>query len=276
MRTSVQPARLLLAAAFPVALLFAALPASCRREPAEVAAQPKEDDSVPGEQQGEVAAGEQPDEYADARKAMVKRLRLDGIEDEKVLKVMLETPRHEFVPPDQRPFAYFDHPLPIGEDQTISAPYIVAFMTWKLEPKPTDAVLEIGTGSGYQAAVLAPLVKHVYTIEIVEILGKRAEETLKRLKYENVSVRIGDGYRGWPEHAPFDKIIVTCAPTKLPQPLVDQLKQGGVMVIPYGEKWNQVLYVLEKRDGEMVEKGRLPVLFVPMTGEIEKEGEQEQ
>lgn len=271
MRACLHPARLLWAVALPTALLLAALPASCRRDEAEVVAQPEDETAAPGEQQGEAAQAEQPDEYADARKAMVDRLRTDGIEDEKVLKVMLETPRHEFVPPDQRPFAYFDHPLPIGEDQTISAPYIVAFMTWKLAPRPTDVVLEIGTGSGYQAAVLAPLVKHVYTIEIIDTLGQKAEETLRRLKYENVSVRIGDGYRGWPEHAPFDKIIVTCAPTKLPQPLVDQLREGGVMVIPYGEKWNQVLYVLEKRDGEMVETGRLPVLFVPMTGEAEKE-----
>ena len=243
MRTSVHPSRPVRAALFPAVLLLATLPASCQREV----------------------------DYAAARNAMVERLRRDGIEDEKVLKVMLETPRHEFVPREQQPFAYIDRPLPIGEEQTISAPYIVAFMTWKLAPKATDVVLEIGTGSGYQAAVLAPLVKHVYTIEIVEVLGKRAEETLKRLKYENISVRIGDGYRGWPEHAPFDKIIVTCAPAEPPQPLIDQLKEGGIMVIPCGELWNHVLYVLEKQDGEMVEKGRLPVLFVPMTGEAQEE-----
>jgi len=232
----------LYAVVVPAASLIAVLPASCK--PAT--------------------------DFAAARKAMVDRLRADGLEDDKVLDVMLRTPRHEFVPPDQQPFAYEDRPLPIGEDQTISAPYIVAFMTWKLEPKPTDSVLEIGTGSGYQAAVLSPLVKHVYTIEIVESLGKSAEERLKRLAYGNVSVRIGDGYRGWPEHAPFDKIIVTCAPTHPPQPLIDQLKEGGLMVIPYGEQWNQELYILRKHGGKVEQQAVLPVIFVPMTGEAEQ------
>jgi len=239
-------------AAIPVAVVLAALPASCKREP------PRPAQTQPA------------DDLAEARRAMVERLRAEGIADEKVLDVMLQTPRHEFVPADQRPFAYDDEPLPIGEDQTISAPYIVAFMTWKLAPKPTDSVLEIGTGSGYQAAVLSPLVKHVYTIEIVESLGKSAEERLKRLGYTNISVRLGDGYQGWPEHAPFDKIIVTCAPTHPPQPLIDQLKEGGVMVIPFGELWAQDLYILTKRAGKIEQQSVLPVRFVPMTGEAQR------
>ena len=209
------------------------------------------------------------DGYTEERKALVKKLQRDGIEDERVLKVILKTPRHEFVPPAQKPHAYVDSALPIGEDQTISQPYIVAFMTWKLKPRKTDVVLEIGTGSGYQAAVLAPLVKHVYTIEIIESLGESAKERLKEMGYENITVRIGDGYKGWPEHAPFDKIIVTCAPTKPPQPLVDQLKEGGTMIIPCGEGWDQELYVLEKRDGKVEQRAVLPVVFVPMTGEAE-------
>ncbi len=150
---------------------------------------------------------------------------------------MRDTPRHEFVPRDQQKNAYFDMSLPIGDEQTISGPFVVAYMTEQLDPQPADKVLEIGTGSGYQAAVLSPLVKDVYTIEIVEPLGKRAEPTLKRLKYDNVHVKIGDGYQGWPEHAPFDKIIVTCSPEKVPQPLVDELKEGGRMIVPVGERY---------------------------------------
>jgi protein-L-isoaspartate(D-aspartate) O-methyltransferase len=249
-------APLLWAAIAPVALLAAALPASCRREQPETQAPP--------------AGPPATDEFAKARRAMVEGLRAQGVEDKRTLEVMLQVPRHEFVPPDQRAFAYEDYPLPIGEDQTISAPYIVAFMTWKLDPKPTDTVLEIGTGSGYQAAVLSPLVKHVYTIEIIESLGKSAEERLKRLGYDNVTVRVGDGYQGWPEYAPFDKIIVTCAPTHPPQPLIDQLRDSGVMVIPYGELWDQNLYILEKRGGRVHQQAVLPVRFVPMTGEAER------
>jgi protein-L-isoaspartate(D-aspartate) O-methyltransferase len=201
---------------------------------------------------------------------MVDGLRAQGIRDQEVLDVMLRVPRHEFVPAEQRPWAYEDHPLPIGEDQTISAPYIVAFMTWKLEPKAADVVLEVGTGSGYQAAVLSPLVKHIYSIEIIESLGQAAETRLARLGYANVTVRVGDGYRGWPEHAPFDKIIVTCAPTKPPQPLIDQLKEGGVMVIPYGEPGAQDLHLLRKRAGRVEQEAVLPVAFVPMTGEAQR------
>jgi protein-L-isoaspartate(D-aspartate) O-methyltransferase len=164
-----------------------------------------------------------------------------GITNARVLDVMRKVPRHEFVPANIRAHAYSDRPLPIGYDQTVSQPFIVAFMTEKLEPKPTDRVLEIGTGSGYQAAVLAELVKEVYTIEIVEPLARRAEADLQRLGYTNVHVRAGDGYKGWPEAAPFDAVIVTCAPNDVPQPLVEQLKEGGRMIIPVGAGWSQEL-----------------------------------
>jgi len=192
-----------------------------------------------------------------------------GVKDERVIKAMLNTPRHEFVGLNQRQQAYYDMALPIGDQQTISAPFIVAYMTEQLEPKPSDKVLEIGTGSGYQAAVLGPLVKEVYTIEIVKPLGEKAARTLKRLKYGNVFVKVGDGYQGWPEHAPFDKIIVTCSPEKVPPALVAQLREGGRMIIPVGERYQQVLYLLEKRDGKLVSQSLLPTLFVPMTGTAE-------
>ncbi len=159
--------------------------------------------------------------------------------------------------------------LPIGEGQTISPPFVVAYMTESIDPQPTDKVLEIGTGSGYQAAVLSALVKEVYTIEIVKPLGERAAKTLKRLEYDNVHAKVGDGYHGWPEHAPFDKIIVTCSPEKVPQALVDQLKEGGRMVIPVGERYQQTLYLLKKTNGKLASESLLPTLFVPMTGAAE-------
>jgi protein-L-isoaspartate(D-aspartate) O-methyltransferase len=193
-----------------------------------------------------------------------------GIKDPRVIQSMCATPRHEFVLGKYIDRAYFDMSLPIGERQTISPPMLVAYMTEQLEPQPTDRVLEIGTGSGYQAAVLSPLVKEVYSIEIVESLGKHAKQTLKRLKYTNVFLKIGDGYLGWPEHAPFDKIIVTCSPEKVPQPLVDQLKEGGRMIIPVGERYQQVLHLLKKQDGELINEALRPTLFVPMTGKAEE------
>jgi len=193
-----------------------------------------------------------------------QQLEARGIKDERVLAAMAKVPREEFVPADQRADAYQDGPLPIGYDQTISQPYIVAFMTEQLRPKPGDRVLEIGSGSGYQAAILAELVTEVYTIEIVEPLAKTAEATLQRLGYKNLHLKVGDGYKGWPEEAPFDAIIVTCAPDKVPQPLVDQLKDGGRMVIPVGERFAQQLYLLEKKNGQLKESVTLPVRFVPM------------
>jgi protein-L-isoaspartate(D-aspartate) O-methyltransferase len=178
---------------------------------------------------------------------------------------MASVPRHEFVPASQRSLAYEDGPLPIGHGQTISQPYIVAFMTEALEPKPTDRVLEIGTGSGYQAAVLAGLVAEVFTIEIVAPLALRAKADLKRLGYPNVRVRIGDGYLGWPEAAPFDAVIVTCAPDQVPQALVDQLKMGGRMIVPVGPTGGvQELYLLRKHAKGLETQAVLPVRFVPM------------
>jgi len=207
-------------------------------------------------------------EFAAQRQRMVERqLKGRGIKDERVLAAMGKVPREAFVPPESRAASYEDGPLPIGHGQTISQPYIVAFMTERLRPKPNDRVLEIGTGSGYQAAILAGLVKDVYTIEIIDALAKDAEATLRRLGYKNVHVRVGDGYRGWPEHAPFDAITVTCAPDHVPQPLIDQLKEGGRMIIPVGGFGNQELYLLEKKNGQLQRRSVLPVRFVPMAGE---------
>jgi protein-L-isoaspartate(D-aspartate) O-methyltransferase len=189
-----------------------------------------------------------------------------GIRDERVLDAIRAVPRHELVPEPLRPRAYEDRPLPIGHDQTISQPYIVAFMTEQLAPKPADRVLEVGTGSGYQAAVLARLVADVFSIEIVEPLALRAKADLARLGFKNVHVRAGDGYAGWPEEAPFDAIIVTCAPDHVPEPLVKQLRDGGRMVIPVGDLGRQELYVMEKRGEKLVQRAVLPVRFVPMTG----------
>jgi len=210
--------------------------------------------------------------YALARQRMVaEQLVAPGrdITNLQVLAVMGRVPRHEFVPERLRPDAYQDRPLPIGQGQTISQPYIVAFMTEQLEPKPTDRVLEIGTGSGYQAAVLAELVAQVYTIEIIDELAQRAAADLKRLGYTNLHVRAGDGYQGWAEAAPFDAIIVTCAPERVPQPLIDQLKDDGRIVIPVGRASNQELVLLRKRGGKLEQRAVLPVSFVPMTGEAQ-------
>ena len=184
-----------------------------------------------------------------------------------VMAAMGKVPRHRFVPALQEIFAYDNRPLPIGEGQTISQPYIVALMTDLLDPKPADTVLEVGTGSGYQAAVLAGLVAKVTTIEIVAPLGKRATQLLGELGYRNVDVRIGDGYGGWPAAAPFDAIIVTAAPSAIPQPLIDQLKPGGRMVIPVGGSSDvqQLLVVQKHTDGRTTTKRTLAVRFVPLT-----------
>jgi protein-L-isoaspartate(D-aspartate) O-methyltransferase len=210
--------------------------------------------------------------FAAQREEMV-RLQLErrGITNEQVLAAMSRVPRHELVPAGLRARAYDDQPLPIGHDQTISQPYIVAFMTQVLQPRPGDTVLEVGTGSGYQAAVLGELVKEVCTIEIVEPLGRRATVDMARLGYTNVLVRVGDGYQGWPEKAPFDAIIVTCSPDHIPQPLIDQLKDGGRMIIPVGDNWRgQDLILLEKRGTNVTQRAVLPVRFVPMTGRAQE------
>ncbi|HSD73009.1 MAG TPA: protein-L-isoaspartate(D-aspartate) O-methyltransferase [Thermoanaerobaculia bacterium] len=193
-----------------------------------------------------------------------------GVRDPRVLAAMRKVPRHLFVDPAQRAQAYEDHPLPIPGNQTISQPYIVALMTELLELQPGERVLEIGTGSGYQSAVLGELAKEVYTIEIVPELARSAASRLKELHYQNVTVREGDGYRGWPEHAPFDAIIVTAAPERIPQPLIEQLAPGGVMVIPVGGFFQELKVFRKSADGRVTEKDILPVRFVPMTGEVEK------
>ena len=191
------------------------------------------------------------------------QLRARDIKNPAVLEAMRRVPRHEFVPGDLRLRAYDDGPLPIGHGQTISQPYIVAYMTQAIEPEKTDRVLEIGTGSGYQAAVLAELVKEVYTIEVVPELATSSSALLKKLGYTNIHVREGDGYAGWPEHAPFDKIVVTAAPDTLPQALVDQLKVGGLMAVPVGRDL-QMMTVVRKTAAGPITKETMEVRFVPM------------
>jgi protein-L-isoaspartate(D-aspartate) O-methyltransferase len=207
--------------------------------------------------------------YEKMRNAMVKeQIERRGILDERVLNALRSVPRHKFVPKHLEKYAYADEPLPIGEDQTISQPYIVAYMTEKLSLEKEDKVLEIGTGSGYQAAILAELSDSVFTIEIVDVLARRASKTLDELNIKNVFVKSGDGYKGWPEHAPFDAIIITAAPTKIPEPLVEQLKVGGRMILPLGD-YSQDLVLISKEKSGVSQQRLLPVRFVPMTGEVE-------
>ena len=226
-----------------------------------------------------VACPEQEPQWQELRDEMVRRTiaePTDGrppVRNARVLAAMRGTARHEFVPAERRSQAYEDHPLPIGYGQTISQPYIVAKMTELAAPKPEHRVLEVGTGSGYQAAVLSPLVKEVYTIEIVPPLGEAARERLARLGYKNVEVRVGDGYNGWPEKAPFDSIVVTAGATHVPPALVEQLKPGGRMVIPLGEsQYDQNLVVVHKGKGprDVRIETIMPVIFVPLTGGPEK------
>jgi protein-L-isoaspartate(D-aspartate) O-methyltransferase len=202
---------------------------------------------------------------ADRRRMVDEQLRARDITSPRVLAAMREVPRHLFVPEAVRARVYGDHPLPIGLEQTISQPYIVAFMTQALEVEPGHRVLEIGTGSGYQAAVLAELAGQVYTIEILAPLAERARATLAGLGYRNVEVRTGNGYLGWPEHAPYDRIMVTAAPDEVPPALVEQLKMGGLMAIPVGAI-DQELRILRRTPGGMQTLRTLPVRFVPMTG----------
>ena len=223
---------------------------------------------------GLVASGDEPagDSRAAARNKMVQQHLVErGIKDKRVLDAFRTVPRHKFLPPDSQRMAYDDESIPIGEGQTITPPYDVAFMTEVLGAKPTDKVYEVGTGSGYQSAILSRLVKDVYSIEIHAPLGKRAAEVHKELGYTNIHTRIGDGYAGWPEAAPFDAIIVTCAPSKVPPPLVEQLKEGGRMVIPLGGRFDQRVHLMIKKDGKLIDKVLKPTLFVPMTGEAQKE-----
>jgi protein-L-isoaspartate(D-aspartate) O-methyltransferase len=210
------------------------------------------------------------DVFKERRLKMVKTdIAARGIRDPKVLAAMRKIPRHLFVRPTHKKSAYGDHPLPIGEGQTISQPYVVALMTEALDLKPTDRVLEIGTGSGYQAAVLAEIVDEVYTIEIKEGLAKQAEERLKRLGYDNITVKHADGYFGWLEHAPFDAIIITASANHIPPPLIVQLKVGGRLILPLGSTvYYQVLTLVMKKEKvvELIQMGS--VAFVPMTGKV--------
>jgi protein-L-isoaspartate(D-aspartate) O-methyltransferase len=218
------------------------------------------------------AHGQKRDSWAEARARMVENeVVAAGVKDPRVCDAIRATPRHEFVPASKRRDAYFDVAIPIGEGQTISSPFTVAYMTEQLQPMPTDTILEIGTGSGYQAAVLSRLASKVYSIEIIEPLGKRATQTLRRLGYKNVETKIGDGYQGWVEHAPFDKIIVTCSPENVPKPLVAQLKEGGRLVVPLGERYQQTLYLFKKVHGVLQAEPLQPTFFVPMTGLAEGE-----
>jgi protein-L-isoaspartate(D-aspartate) O-methyltransferase len=209
-------------------------------------------------------------EQRQARERMVRRqIEARDVRDPRVLKAMREVPRHLFVPQSLQSRAYADTPLPIGHNQTISQPYIVAFMSEALELKAGQRVLEIGTGSGYQAAVLAELASEVYSIEIVEPLAKQAEERLKELGYSNIKLRVGDGYRGWPEAAPFDAIMVTAAPDHVPPALIEQLAEGGRLVLPVGRFFQNLVRIRRTPEGPRRES-LLPVRFVPMTGEAEK------
>ena len=213
--------------------------------------------------------------YVEARKGMVEvDLRGRDITDAKVLEVMGRIPRHRFVPEKLQGAAYADMPLPIGHGQTISQPYIVALMTQAVRPKPTSRALDIGTGSGYQAAVLAGLCKEVYSVEILKPLAEIARKRLADMGYNNITVRAGDGYRGWPEKAPFDIIVVAAAPDHVPQPLVDQLAPGGRLVIPVGRFFQELLLIEKQKDGTSRRRSIAPVRFVPMRGEAEKTGDE--
>jgi protein-L-isoaspartate(D-aspartate) O-methyltransferase len=207
------------------------------------------------------------------REKMVEtQIKARGVKDPRVLSALLKVERHRFVPEEYLNSAYSDQPLPIGEGQTISQPYIVALMTELLELKGDEKVLEVGTGSGYQAAILGELAKEVYTIEIIESLASVAKNRLSELDYQNIKVKAGDGYLGWPEVAPFDAIIITCAPDHIPKPLIEQLKEGGRMVVPVGA-YAQELKKIVKRSGKIETTDVIPVVFVPMTGEGVKKKE---
>jgi protein-L-isoaspartate(D-aspartate) O-methyltransferase len=228
-----------------------------------------EDDEAAVSLQATAAKHDISDPTQSLRERLIAEIQKEGVSDEKVLAAMRRVPRHEFVPERYRHAAYENRPLPIGFGQTISQPFIVGYMTQALKLKGGEKVLEIGTGSGYQAAVLAEIAREVYTIEILEPLGRHAEKTLNRLGYENIHVKISDGYQGWPKHAPFDAILVTAAPDHVPQPLVEQLNDNGRMVIPIGS-WSQRIVLITKTADGVVQKLDIPVRFVPMTGQAQQ------
>ena len=212
------------------------------------------------------------EDFAQQREQMVEtQLESRDIQSERVLEAMKKVPRHLFMPASVRQYAYVDSPVPIGKGQTISQPYIVGLMTQTVDPKPGDRALEVGTGSGYQAAVLGELVQEVYTIEIIPDLAERAEKVLADSGYDNVEVRQGDGYQGWPEKAPFDIILITAAPEEIPQPLIDQLAEGGRLVVPVGPQGEiQTLTLVTREKGEVTKTYITDVRFVPMTGEVQQ------
>jgi protein-L-isoaspartate(D-aspartate) O-methyltransferase len=217
-----------------------------------------------------VESHREPERAKERLEMVASQIEARGVRNSGVLEAMRRVERHRFIPPDGQAFAYRDGPVPIGQNQTISQPYIVACMTEVLEPQPTDRVLEIGTGSGYQTAVLAELVAEVYTIENVERLAKRAETILSQLGYDNIRLRLGDGHHGWPEAAPFDKIIVTAAPAKPPKVLLDQLKPGGRMIVPVG-RWRQELVLIRNTPDGCRQEHLMLVRFVPMTNKLIKD-----
>jgi protein-L-isoaspartate(D-aspartate) O-methyltransferase len=233
--------------------------------PSCVADKPQESDSEQ-KPKSDLAPAPSEDQFTKQRLRMVEQqIKARGIRDQAVLEALKKTPRHRFVPESHRRLSYEDHPLPIGQNQTISQPFIVAYMTEAAEISPQDKVLEIGTGSGYQAAILGEIAKEVYSIEIIPELAERARQTLGELGYKKVQVRAGNGYLGWPEHAPFDAIIVTAAPDEIPKALVEQLAVNGKMVIPVGTDNQEMVIITKTKDG-VVEKRTMPVRFVPMTG----------
>lgn len=245
-----------------VASLACALAVACVGERPEGAA--KADSSV-GAERG-------PAEGRAEREGLARALEREGIDDPAVLEAIRVVPRHEFVPASQRELAYTDRPLPIGHGQTISQPHVVALMTELAQIEPGDRVLEVGTGSGYQAAVLAELGAEVWSVEIVEPLAREAAANLARLGYD-VRTRVGDGYRGWPEAAPFDAIVITAAPPEVPRPLLEQLAVGGRLVVPVGDAWGaQELVVITRTEDGFARERSIPVRFVPMTGEAQRQG----
>jgi protein-L-isoaspartate(D-aspartate) O-methyltransferase len=226
----------------------------------------KEKDQPAAAAKDQEASGSE-DPMARLRNRMVDRHLVGrGIKNARVLEVFRTVPRHKFLPPGSQRRGYEDESIPIADGQTLTAPYDVAYMTEILNPKPTDRVYEVGTGSGYQSAILSRLVKEVYSVEIHEALAKSAAAVHKELGYTNIHTRVGDGYEGWPEAAPFDAIIVTCAPQNIPAPLFEQLKEGGRMVIPLGDRFTQSVHLVVKRNGKRIDKELKPTLFVPMTG----------
>jgi protein-L-isoaspartate(D-aspartate) O-methyltransferase len=253
------------------AVAVAALATACVPDPADQQQKGQEMHTTTGSDNGGTARDDSEDRFADERRRMVQtQMAARDITNERVLDALRRVPRHRFVPEHLQDSAHTDRPLPIGEKQTISQPYIVALMTQLAQPKPDSIALDVGTGSGYQAAVLGELCKHVYSIEIVESLARDAAQRLDALGYDNVTVRAGDGYRGWPEHAPFDVIIVAAAPDHIPSALVEQLAPGGRLIVPVGSYYQELTVVEKQPDGTTRQWSVAPVAFVPMTGEAQR------